>query len=255
MIHLVKNIQALILTFHLHPSMKLRTIVFILSFVIPLTLLSQTPDANAIVTKIKEKYNQVKDFETDVNIKVNVEFLNVPESKAKLYFKQPNKTKLESTGFAMLPKQGIGIPVATLLSTPYTALYTGKETINGKNLTLIKIIPVSDTGDIILSTLWIDESRSVVQKITSSTRRGTVQLEFGYGKYLSLGLPETVKISFDLPNFSLPKTLTGDISSDSKKDEKKTPPSKQVKGSATLTYSNYSINKGLSDNIFNEKKK
>ncbi|MBI3258833.1 MAG: hypothetical protein HYZ54_05095 [Ignavibacteriae bacterium] len=203
--------------------MNLRHIVIIITLFFPLTVIAQAPDATAIVSKVKEKYNQVKDFETDVNIKVNVEFLNVPESKAKLFFKQPNKTKLESTGFAMLPKQGIGIPVATLLSSPYTALYTGKETIKGKSLTMIKIIPISDTGDIILSTLWIDETRSVVEKITSSTRRGTVQLEFFYGKYLSFGLPETVKISFDLPNFSLPKTLTGDISSNSKDDVKKTP--------------------------------
>ncbi len=232
--------------------MLIRLITLVVLFCsCPVLTLSQTPEANSIVAKIKDKFKQVKDFEADINVKVDVEFLNAPQSKAKLYFKQPNKTKLESTGFAMLPKQGMGLPVATLLSGEYTALYSGKESANGKNLTLVKIIPASDTGDIILSTLWIDESRSVVEKITSSTRRGTVQLEFTYGEHSVLGLPSTMKILFDLPNFSLPKTLTGDISSNSKK----TPPSKQVKGSATLTYSRYAINKGLPDSIFNEKKK
>lgn len=231
--------------------MFLRLIIASVFFCTSLAAYSQTPDANSIVAKVKDKLKLVKDFEADINIKVEVEFLNVPDSKAKLYFKQPNKTKLESTGFAMLPKQGTGLPVATLLSGEYTALYSGKETSKGKNLTLVKIIPASDTGDIILSTLWIDETRSIVEKITSSTRRGTVGLEFTYGEYSNLGLPSLVKILFDLPNFSLPKTLTGDINSNSKK----TPPSKQVKGSATLTYSKYSINKGLSDSVFDEKKK
>jgi hypothetical protein len=229
--------------------------VVVLVYCFPFVAYCQAPDANVIVSKVKDKFKQIKDFEADVNIKVDVEFLKAPESKAKLYFKQPNRTKLESTGFAMLPKQGIGLPVATLLEGNYTTLYVGKEVVSGKNLAVVKIIPVSDTGDIILSTLWIDESRSLVQKITSSTRRGTVQLEFSYGENAAIGLPSMVKISFDLPNFSLPKTLTGDIGGDTKSDAKKTPPSKQVKGSATLTYSKYSVNKGLPDSIFDEKKK
>lgn len=234
--------------------MILRSILLFFCCCFYFTAHAQSPDVNALIGKVKDKLNKVQDFEADVTIKVDVEFLKAPESKAKLYFKQPNKTKLESTGFAMLPKQGTGLPVAMLLEGNYTALYSGKETTNGKNLTIVKVIPASDTGDVILSTLWIDEKRSVVEKITSSTRRGTVQLDFTYKEYISLGLPSTVKISFDLPNFSLPKTLTGDIGG-SDNSAKKTPPSKQVKGSATLWYSKYSINKGLSDSIFTDKKK
>ncbi|MBK9250213.1 MAG: hypothetical protein IPM69_19425 [Ignavibacteria bacterium] len=229
---------------------------FLLTFIILSTFRitsAQTPDATAIATKIKDKFKLVKDFSANVTIKVDVEFLKAPDSKAKLYFKQPNKTKLESTGFAMLPKQGIGLPIATLLEGDYTALYVGTETLNSLPVTIIKIIPASDTGDVILSSLWVD-GNSLVRKIKSSTRKGgTVIIELAYGQNANFSLPATVKITFDLPNFALPKTLTGDISSDTPKT--KTPPSKTLKGSATLTYSNYQINKGLQDSFFDEKKK
>ena len=215
--------------------------------------MSQTPDAMAIANKVKDKFKSVKDFSAEVTIKVDVEFLKVPDSKAKLYFKQPNKSKLESPGFAMLPRQGIGLPIATLLEGDFTAIYVGKETLNGVAVSMIKVIPATDTGDVILATLWVD-GNSLVRKINSSTRKaGTVLLELVYGQNSGYGLPATVKINFELPNFALPKTLTGDIGSDAPKT--KTPPSKVVKGSALLTYSNYQINKGLSDSFFDEKKK
>jgi len=67
-------------------------------------LLSQTKDPDLILTRVKEAFTVIEDYEVDVHIKIDVEFLKVPEGDAKLYFKQPDKIHVESEKFALLPK-------------------------------------------------------------------------------------------------------------------------------------------------------
>ena len=73
-------------------------------------------------------------------------------------------------------------------------------------------------------------------------------MEMKYGKqYLQYALPEQVVLSFDMPKFSLPKSITGDMLTDNKpKDASK----KNAVGKATITYSKYIINKGIADSHF-----
>ena len=77
---------------------------------------SQSKDPDDIINKVVKNFNNVKDYQVEVNIKVDVEFLKVPETKAKIYFKQPDKVHLEAEGFAMLPKNGIEFSPSSLLN-------------------------------------------------------------------------------------------------------------------------------------------
>lgn len=76
---------------------------------------SQSKDPNKIINDVVTEFNRVKDYVVDVNIKIDVEFLKVPETKAKIYFKQPDKVHLDAEGFAMLPKNGMEFSPSSLI--------------------------------------------------------------------------------------------------------------------------------------------
>lgn len=217
-------------------------------------LFAQTKDAEKILDAVKKKFDAVRDYEVDVSIKLDFEFVKMPDTKAKIYFKQPDKVKIDAKGFAMLPKQSLNFSPKQFLSGNYTAIYVKTETDNGNKLDVVKIIPESDSTGIVLSTLWIDQAQSVIRKIeTTSKRAGTIKIELSYDNK-NRGLPSQLKF-----NFSAEKSQQQNTPQENKDDQDehnmRWRNRSELSGSVIVTYSNYKINKGIPDSFFEEKKK
>lgn len=222
----------------------LLNILLMLSFVF-----AQTKNSEDILKKVKNKFDLIKDYQADVIVKLEMESVKVPDTKAKVYFKQPNKYKIESDGFAMLPKQSMNFSPAQLLQGNYTSVYVRSEKIDNENYDVVKLIPNNDTTDIILSTMWVHSKKNIIHKVETTTKRGgTVQIDFTYDdKFISL--PNELKFSFNL----------GEIKSQNQNEknenqQQRIPSSMRVRGSVIMKYSNYKVNVGLSDKIFDEKR-
>ena len=214
---------------------------------------SQSKDPDEIIRKIVKNFDSVKDYQVDVNIKVDVEFLKVPETKAKIYFKQPDKVHLEAEGFAMLPKNGMEFSPSSLLNKEYTAIYEQDVELNGIKSSVVKIIPLGDQGDVILSTLWIDQKKQVINKVESTTKtNGTFSIDFTYDDKIGYPLPAKIVFSFNLDKMNIPSTITGETS-ENKSAKKHKSSDSRTKGRVILDYSNYQVNKGIPDSIFDKK--
>ena len=211
---------------------------------------SQSKDPYEILNRVKEAFKIVEDYEVDVHIKIDVEFLKVPEANAKLYFKQPDKIHVESEKFALLPKQGLDFSPVALLDDKYTAIYEGDTTVRNITTSIVKIIPIGSNSDVILSTLWIDQTRDLILKIESTRKpTGTYTIEFTYNKYLDkYDLPSSMHFSFTVDRIKLPKGMGGRLEPDNGTDSEKSGP---ITGNVYLNYSNYIINQNLPDSLFN----
>jgi outer membrane lipoprotein-sorting protein len=227
----------------------------LLLIVIAVTVSAQTKDPNKILKLVKDKFEKVKDYEVDANIHLDINFIKMPDTKAKIFFKQPDKVKLKSEGFAMLPKQGINFSPAQLLKGNFNSIFVRSETMDNYKVDIIKIIPNSDTSEVILSTLWIDAAQYVIRKVETTTKRtGTLQIGLEYANE-NYGLPSQVKFTFNLGDLQMPAQMPD---ANQKKEETKGRRDKgPVKGTVTITYSNYKIDKGIPDSFFveNDKKK
>jgi outer membrane lipoprotein-sorting protein len=204
---------------------------------------------------VKDKFEKVKDYEVDANIHLDINFIKMPDTRAKIFFKQPDKIKLQSEGFAMLPKQGINFSPAQLLKGNFNSIYVRSETIDNHKVDIIKVIPKSDTSEVILSTLWIDASQYVIRKVETTTKKaGTLNIGLEYTDE-NFGLPSQIKFSFNLGDLQIPAEMPD--ASQKKEDTKGRRDRGPVKGTVTITYSNYKIDKGIPDSFFsdNEKKK
>jgi len=222
--------------------------IFLSIIITLLTVSAGLPNPDDILEKVKSKINGVNDYRVEAVIKVDVNFLRVPETHATIFFKQPDKIKLESDGFALLPKEGLNFSPAKLLKDEYTAVIAKEEVINGKDVYLIKIIPLSDTSEFVLADLWIDKTEYVVHKIETTTKKsGTVTIELSYKDQLKYALPSELKLSFKVEQMNLPPGMTGEY-----QPNQETQKSGKMTGTVIVEYKDYQINIGLSDEFFDE---
>lgn len=197
-----------------------------------------------------EKFEKIRDYEVDVEVKLNMTGIKVPNMKAKMYFKQPDKVQVKSDGFAMLPKQSTNFSPSQFFQGDYTSVYVKTENIEGHNLDVVKIIPDNDSSDVVLSTLWIDITDHVIRKFeTTGKKSGNVITELKYNKE-NQGLPSEIIFSFNAGNTELPQQLKGQNENEGNRRRR----GQNISGSVIIKYSNYKINKGIPDTIFEEKK-
>lgn len=227
--------------------MKLFISLFLLYFGF---LYPQSKNPDEIINNVILNFNKVKDYRVDVNIKVDVEFIKVPETKAKIYFKQPDKVHLEAEGFAMLPKNGLEFSPSSLIKKDFTAIYEQDIDLNGYKTSVVKVIPLGDQGDVILSTLWIDQKYQVIRKVESTTKtNGTFVIDFSYDNKFNYPLPNKIIFSFNLDKLNIPPTISGETNSENPKKKNKHSGS-TTKGKVIVDYSNYQVNKGVPDSVF-----
>jgi outer membrane lipoprotein-sorting protein len=212
----------------------------------------QKKDPDQILDEVKKTFNQVQDYVVDINIKVDVDFIKMPETKATIYYRQPDKVHLESENFALLPKEGLDVSPMGLLKGKYTAIYQKEDTVDDNKTDVIKVIPLEDESNVVLTTLWVDEARHIIRKVQSTLKiGGTFSIELKYDdSKMNYPLPSSMTFTFNIERLNLPKGMSGELNEDKPKDEKK-----KTTGKVYVTYSNYKVNKGIPDSVFEEKKK
>jgi hypothetical protein len=229
-------------------------LIFFLMLLISESLFAQSKDPDVILKEVLNKFKSVEDYVVDVEIKIDVDFLKVPDTKATIYFKQPDKIHFESEGFALLPKEGMDFSPASLLKKEYTAIYEREAEIGGIPASVVKVIPLGETDEVILTTLWIDQKRDLIRKVESTTKTtGTFSIELSYEeKETEYPLPSKMLFQFNVDKMEIPKSISGDINGSTRLKEKKP---RDTTGKVLIQYSDYKVNTGLSDKIFEKKEK
>ena len=206
-------------------------------------------DAKGLLQKVRTRLDQVNDYQATGLMKTNVSFLKVPEAPVTVYFKKPDKLKIKNEkGISLVPKGAVTISLNNLLKGAYTTLDAGVDTVGGHRVRVIKLLPLDENADLVLSTLYIDEARLLVLRARTTTREnGTYEVELTYGKYIGYALPDKVLFTFNIKDYKLPKGITFDYDDGS---TKKPAAPANAKGRVEISYSSYQVNKGVPDTVF-----
>ncbi len=208
----------------------------------------QSKNADTIINNVKTAFNEIKDYEVNLTIRTDIEFIKVPPMKAKIYFKQPDKIHFESQGFALVPRNGMFTSPMSFLNNDYTAIYVKNEELDGYNTSIVKVIPLNDKGDLILTTLWIDQEKNVIRKVEATTKtNGTFTLVLNYDNKIKYPLPSSMVLSVDMPHSNFKRELRRESSG--KQDDNS---NGSIKGNIYIDYSNYVVNNGIPDSVFQE---
>lgn len=204
-----------------------------------------------VVEKVRQKLALVNDYTAEGIMKTDVSFIKASLGKVKVFYKKPNLIKIKKDGgISLLPKGGVSITMNSLLNTDqYIAIASGKQLYKGKTLDIYKLVPTDDQLEWVISTLWIDPVESLVYKTFTTTKEnGSFEITMEYGAYATYGLPSKIVFGFNTKDYKLPNGITlefGDEAPISKEQAKK-----NKKGTIEITYSKYTINKGVSNSSF-----
>lgn len=203
--------------------------------------------AEQVLQKVKANFDAVKDYTVQLSGKLDLERLRMPQMKVKLYFKQPNKFKTESKGTSMLPKNILDLNPSDLLSK-FDASLLGKEEIEGRPYYKLRLVTKPVKGKPVReSFIWVDAVQWTITRLEAYPSEGRkIEVDITSmvvdGRYI---LPERITAKFDFSQ-----------DADSSGDRIYSPNRVPRKGSAELIYSDYQVNTGLSDALFekNEEK-
>jgi outer membrane lipoprotein-sorting protein len=209
-------------------------------------------DMTALVMKVKARLDQVKDYEAEGKMKTDVAFIKAPVGKIRVYYRKPNLFRLKKDGgISLLPKGGVSVNMNSLITTTdFVALAAGETMTAGVKTKVVKLLPTNENNDIVLTTLYIDESQLLVRRAVTTTREnGTYEMEMSYGNYAQYGLPDKVVFAFNTKDYKLPKGITLEFDDEEKKltEAEKM---KNKRGRVEITYTHYEVNKGLPDSVF-----
>lgn len=224
---------------------------FLIKLILVFINLSFTQDKNAdkIIEKIKSNFDLINDYTVEINGKVDFPDAVIPELKAKIFFKKPNKMKIESDNFMIIPKQSIRFDPEILYEKDFSSLVIGETKIDDINHYIIKLISNNPEVEEVV-TLWVNSKNFTIRKTNViGSRIGKVEIEFFYklidDKYW---LPEKLVATFEASKIRFPRMR--------KTEKEQRENSNSIKeGKIIIQYSNYSVNKGIDDKIFEGKKK
>ncbi|MDB5193109.1 MAG: hypothetical protein JWQ96_2672 [Segetibacter sp.] len=206
-------------------------------------------DAMGLINKVKSKLDKVNDYVAEGRMKTDVSFIKAPAGKVKVFYKKPNKFKLKRDGgISILPKGGVSVNMSNLLTgKDFVAIPSGDSKVGNIPVKVVKLLPTSENSDVVLTTLYIEEATSLIRKANTTTKEnGTYEMEMIYGKFASFGLPDKVIFAFNTKDYKLPKGVTLDFDTNEPVADRM----KNKKGRVEISYTNYIINKGVSDAEF-----
>ena len=213
-------------------------------------------EATQLFYTLRTKVLTVKDYTADIRLKIDVTYMRIPQLKGKLFFKSPDKMRLERNGgLSILPKKNINMTLSNLIPTgQVTVIDMGKVVRNGKTLRLLKVVPEDELSNIVLTKVWIDEANTLALRTETTTHNdGTVIMDLEFGKYIPYALPDKVTIFMDLKDYKLPKGVTMDYNDvPDAAAAAKAQKGKNQKGTIQISYLKYDINTGLSDAVFSK---
>ena len=228
-------------------------ILFIASTALFAPAVNAQTDVNTLIKKVSERIDKVNDYKASGKMKTNVTFLKVPESSVKIFFKKPNRLKIKNEkGLSFVPKGAVSINLSNILNgNKYSVIDAGVDKIGNLTVRVVKLLPEDDNAEVVLSTLYIDETNLVIKRAKTTTREnGSYQLEMTYGKYIAFGLPDKINFTFNTKDYKLPKGVTFDFDDGAAVQKAPGEAAKKNKGMAEIIFDSYTINKGVADNLF-----
>lgn len=201
-------------------------------------------DATSYLDSLERKYSGLKDYTVDVLVHFDIEGFKAPDMQAKLYWKVPDKMKIESKRVFFLPKEGGFFNPSLFKKEDFEIKLLERLTYENRKAVKLKLTPKKTkrmTQDVVLT---IDTDRNLIKEMNTSSFEGReVKALIQYAKFNDFELPTRIELQLDIP-FNESRGIR-----DFDQSAQKT---KRVTGKVEITYSNYRVNSGLRDETFKQ---
>ena len=219
-----------------------------------------------IIKKTDDQFREINNYQVDMVISITIPAFRMPKKKYKVYFKQPDKIKVKSRGFGLLPKTG-------MFTSPLENFSNLSNIRFSKDFSRTDPNEIMLVGDLVLDSLALD----VPNEYARLTFKPTVDVKVDTQNWVItqvLTKIDTVKImeinnfydvvddSFYMPIRStveyyvkdarLSKWINKDIGTIMGNNHNMNIESDMVKGLISVNYAKYKVNRGIKDSIFED---
>ena len=219
-----------------------------------------------IIKKTDDQFREINNYQVDMVISIAIPAFRMPKKKYKVYFKQPDKIKVKSRGFGLLPKTG-------MFTSPIENFSNLSNIRFSKNFSRTNPNEIMLVGDLVLDSLALD----VPNEYARLTFKPTVDVKVDTQNWVItqvLTKIDTVKImeinnfydfvddSFYMPVRStveyyvkdarLSKWINKDIGTIMGNNHNMNIESDMVRGLISVSYAKYRVNQGIKDSIFED---
>lgn len=160
---------------------------------------------------LKQRMAEIKGFEADAKIIVDVEFINIKERQVRIKYTAPDQFDFDAKGIALMPRNGMKMEYLSILNGENTAIPAGDEPVRGVACQKVKVIPEDLESDIILAQLWMDPLTYRIMRMKTFTRQsGSYLINFFFPQGNSI-LPNRLEVSFNIENLSAPAKMISEF--------------------------------------------
>ena len=229
-----------------------------MNLVVPLLVLwaafapQKRSSADGMLKTMVDAFAMVKDYTVTLEADIDMEQLKIPRRSATMYFKAPDKVHFDAPGFALLPREGLLLnPI--VLRDRYDGTVMGDDTVDGRKAIKLQLAAKEESTRLRQLYIWVDPSNWTVVKAETIPYEGrTLTFLFRYslqdGKYwmpsvMSASLGLGAKMAQQSQPSPSPKPML---------DEFQRGPRS---GTVTIRYSDWKVNTGLPDRLFEEPEK
>jgi len=211
------------------------------------TAFAQIPTGDIILKNIERTFQSVEDYTVTLDIVTNIERTKIPPMKATMYFKQPEQVHFVSTGFALLPREGMGTQFGRLTKR-YTVDSVAREMREGMPVYRLLLVPRDPRAMGYRARMWVHGLRWTPERVEIPQPDGRAMTAlFTYVEIDGHWLPSNLVVSFAMG--------TQDTTAATQGPQMDRPGTGAQRsggrtGSVTIRYSGYQINTGLPDSLF-----
>ncbi len=230
--------------------MNYRSILLISAWLSAPLCAQRLPTGTEVLRNVVKGVEGVDDYTVTLQADLHMEHVRIPRAKATMYFKKPDKIHFDSPGIAMMPREGIAFNSAGVLEQ-YTAQLIGEDTAMGRKVYKLQLAAKSATARLRQLFAWVNpENWTMVRLQTIPYEGRIVTVDFVYGlQDAKFWMPVSMDCRFDMTGNARTPQAQADTTAPENPAEQMMPRAPRT-GSISITYSEYRINAGLSDELF-----
>ncbi|MGB5228413.1 MAG: hypothetical protein WBN55_09120 [Eudoraea sp.] len=186
----------------------MKRLSFLFLFFISLNLISGQEIDNDLL-QIKRRMDSIKSFNANIELDVDISFINMPTKYGKVRYDKGESTKVTSNDFIMLPKRGLDLTLNEIFRHPFITVNRGEEYHKGVLCKVINIIPTSSKANFSIATLFMDvRAKRIIKSEISTKTEGVFTIYMDYQHYMD-ALPATVEVQFAVSGVKIPLRFLG----------------------------------------------
>ncbi len=209
------------------------------------------PPGADILRRVEHQVAGVKDYTVTLDVVADIEHLKVPPMHATLYYKQPDKVHIASKGFAMLPRESMGMQFSKL-----TERYAVDSVVTDRTASSVMhrlvMHPRDERSTIRRILLYVHGERWTPERIEIPQPAGAVmKAAFVYQQVHGFWMPSQLTVTFVAPAADTTAAVPANPFGGGPGGRTAARGGGRS-GTITVKYTEYRVNTGLGDEVFVE---